>query len=141
LNFRQRVLYHQIHPLKLATDWLSAAISTALLWQHLLVRALLVGLVPPVLVSAALITWAKLEPLERSRFGRHVARHMTRAMEGVRLLGLVVLWVGAWAHRAWLQVGGAVPSWERRRVLREAGDDGERGTTGIVRALIIRGRF
>jgi hypothetical protein len=34
MEFTERVLYHQIHPLKLLTDVSTAFIATALLWNH-----------------------------------------------------------------------------------------------------------
>jgi hypothetical protein len=102
MDRRTRVLVHQIHPLKLATDWGSAAVAAWLLWQHRLWVALSVGLAPPVVASAALLAWADLESYHRSRFGGYVEQHMPPAMEGVRLLGLALVWVGAWAHRTWL---------------------------------------
>jgi hypothetical protein len=43
MDLSERVLYHQVHPLKLATDWLTAAIGAALLWNHHAVSALVVG--------------------------------------------------------------------------------------------------
>src|SRR5205823_5904119 len=48
----ERLLYHQIHPLKLATDWATGAISSALLCSALLCSALLCSaLAAPVLAS------------------------------------------------------------------------------------------
>jgi hypothetical protein len=49
VNRCDRALYHQIHPVKLATDLSSAVISLWLLWQHRLAFALIVMCVPPIL--------------------------------------------------------------------------------------------
>ena len=99
MDLRARLLYHQIHPLKLLTDWGTAAVAAYLLWGHRLGAALLVGLIPSIVVSALLVRWADLTPYEVSPFGRYVARHMTSAVEGIRFLGLAVAWAGAWAMR------------------------------------------
>ena len=99
MDSAERVLYHQIHPVKLLTDVAAAGIAGALLWQHRLGAALVVGFVPSILVSAALLRWANLEPYRDSAFGRYVARFMTRRVEAARLLGLLPLWGGAWWRR------------------------------------------
>jgi hypothetical protein len=69
---RERVLYQQIHPLKLATDSGVGFLSYYLLWQRRLGlgAALLLQFLPAILVSGALIRWADLEPQRRSAFGR-----------------------------------------------------------------------
>ena len=107
MDFTERVLYHQIHPLKLLTDWSTAFIAVALLWSHRLIAALIVGFVPAIVVSAALLRWADLEPYRASRFGRYVEGFMTRRVEMARLAGLLPLWLGAW-YRQPLIVGVGV---------------------------------
>ncbi len=106
MTIQEKALYHQIHPLKLATDWGTGAIAFYLLWRRRLWPALLVMFVPATVVSGALIRWADLEPYRRSAFGRYVARSMTPAMQGVRFAGNGIMMLGAWYRRpAWL-VGG-----------------------------------
>lgn len=108
MEFRERVLYHQIHPLKLTTDWLTGIGAAIFLWQHRLGPALLVGLVPPVLVSALLLRFADLTSYRSSRFGRYVARFMSGSVEAGRLFGLLVFWSGAWWHRSGLIATGVL---------------------------------
>lgn len=96
MNRAERVLYHQIHPAKLATDIGTAVVAAWLLWEHHPWTALIVGFVPSVLVTLALLQWADLEPYGRSRFGRYIARFMTRRVEAARFAGLIPLWGGAW---------------------------------------------
>jgi flagellar biosynthesis component FlhA len=103
---REKVLYHQIHPLKLLTDWGTAFIAVLLLWRHRLVAGLVVGLIPPIIVSAALVRWADLEPLKQSAFGRYVSGFMTHRVESVRLLGMIVVCIGAWYHMPTLSFAG-----------------------------------
>ena len=104
----ERVLYHQIHPLKLFTDVSTAAVACYLLWEHRLGLALVLGFVPSIVVSAVLITWADLEPYRRSRFGGYVGSFMTRRVEIGRLAGLIPLWGGAWTRTPGLIAFGAV---------------------------------
>ncbi len=108
MNRKERLLYHQIHPLKLATDVATAALATALLWAHHLGAAILVGFGPSILVTLALLRWANLESYRASGFGRYVARFMNRRVEAARFAGLVPLWGGAWLHRVGLVLAGVV---------------------------------
>jgi hypothetical protein len=101
LTLRERALYHQIHPVKLAVDWSAALVSGIFLWHHRLLAGLLWGLLPPLGVSVPFLLGvfdATLTRYRTSTLGRYVARSMTRAMEGLRLIGLVGVWLGAW-HR------------------------------------------
>lgn len=100
MNFRGKRLYHQIHPLKLATDIGVTPIFLSLLWRHQIARALLVGFAPPVVVSAAMMIWPPdLERLRNSSLGKYVSKCMTPTIEAVRLLTLVPMAWGAWTHR------------------------------------------
>ena len=47
VDLRERILYHQINPLKLITDWCTGLAATWLMWDHDLILALVVGIVPP----------------------------------------------------------------------------------------------
>lgn len=102
MDFRDKRLYHQIHPLKLATDIAVTPISLFFLWHHRIAPALVVGLVPPVAVSAAMMIWPPdLERLKTSPLGKYISRYMTPAIEVVRLLTLIPMVLGAWIHDPW----------------------------------------
>lgn len=102
----RKYLYHQIHPVKLLTDWGAGLAVLPLLWHHRLRPALLVCFVPGFIVSGALMRWANLEPYKQSAFGRYVKRSMTRKMEAVRLIGYLLMALGAWYRRPVLIPGG-----------------------------------
>ena len=72
MTLNERALYHQIHPLKLATDWGTAFGAAFLFWQHRPGFAPLLGFIPSVVVSIVLITWIDLERYRDSSFGRYV---------------------------------------------------------------------
>jgi hypothetical protein len=93
---KEKYLYHQIHPAKLFTDGCAGFIALCPLWRHDLALALVIMLVPPPVASWLVMRYAQLEPHRDSAFGRYVARHMTHAMEAVRLIGFIVMAVGAW---------------------------------------------
>ena len=97
----EKVLYHQIHPLKLLTDATAGFAALPLLRRHRLRAALLVTLIPPILSSILVIRYADLEPSRRSAFGRYVERYMTREMQGVRLAGYLIMALGSWYRRPW----------------------------------------
>jgi hypothetical protein len=59
---RDKVLFHQVHPAKLATDVVSAFVSFYFFWQHDLVIGLLLHLVPPPIASMFTMWYADLEP-------------------------------------------------------------------------------
>jgi len=103
MNFREKKLYHQIHPLKLATDIGVTPIFLLFLWHHHIARALLVGFVPPVIVSGAMMIWPPdLERLKNSSLGNYVSKYMTPTTEAIRLLSLAPMGWGAWIHNFWL---------------------------------------
>jgi hypothetical protein len=107
VDIRDKILYHQIHPVKLKTDGLAEVISLPLFWQHRLRPALVFHFLPPVVASFALIRWADLEPYRHSPFGRYVARAMTPQMQALRFLGDLVMALGAWRRRPLLILAGA----------------------------------
>ncbi len=104
----EKVLYHQIHPLKLGTDGTFALVSLYFFWQHRFWLALVLHVAPPILASALVISLADLEKQKHSAFGRYVKRMMTRTVEAVRLAGDIVMVFGAWYHSYTLIVGGLV---------------------------------
>ena len=95
---KEKILYHQIHPLKLLTDWIAGFAALHLLSQHRLRAALLVTFVPPTLVSVLIIRYVDLEPYKRSPVGGYVEQYMTTEMQGMRLAGYLIMALGAW-HR------------------------------------------
>ena len=108
MDVHDRLLYHQIHPLKLATDISTAVVAAVAFWHHALLSGALVGFLPSLGVTLGLLRWGTLEPYAHSPFGRYVASFMTRRVEGARLLGLVPLWGGAWARQPTAMAFGAL---------------------------------
>src|SRR5437899_2966557 len=102
MDFSEKVLYHQIHPAKLAADVSASFISTYLIWQHKFGLAMLSAFVPAILASALVLRLADLECLKQSPFGHYIRQFMNRRIEAWRFAGQVVVWVGAWYHQFWL---------------------------------------
>lgn len=102
MTLRERALYHQIHPAKLATDILAEPVSLYFFWRHDLAIGLATHFLPPIIASALVMRLADLEPAKASPLGRYIGRHMTRTVEGARLAGDLVMVAGAWLHAWWL---------------------------------------
>lgn len=104
----ERLLYHQIHPVKLLADLIAAAIAVFLLWTHQIVPALLILFVPTTVISMIVMQRANLEPVKESRAGHYLKTYMSRAVEFTRSAGLAVIVIGAWNHLAWVMIVGAL---------------------------------
>lgn len=123
MKLRQRLLHLQVHPLKLVTDWVSAMVAAALLWQHALAYGLVVAALPSMLVSIVLFWRADANRFVQTALGRYLLRNNTPAMEAVRFCGMLVLWAGAWLNWWWLLWAGLAViaggwlagMWPRRR--------------------------
>jgi hypothetical protein len=99
----EKTLYHQIHPLKLFTDVSTAFAATYLLWQHMLLIAIVVAFVPSIIVSMILIMTADLERYKDSAVGRYVRKYMdSKVIDAVRLFGFLLMAVGGWIQLMWL---------------------------------------
>lgn len=102
MTLQEKVHYHQVHPLKLATDISAQIVAIYLFWVHSLIAGLIVMFVPPVIASLIIINTVDLSPYKNSALGRYLKRYMTRAMEAVRLAGTLPMVLGAWYRLPWL---------------------------------------
>ena len=98
MNFADKVLYHQIHPLKFGTDIVASLVSLYFFWQHKLFIGLILHLAPPIIASLAVIYAFDLDPQRQSAFGQYLKRTMTHPIEAIRLIGDIVMVLGAWFH-------------------------------------------
>jgi hypothetical protein len=93
---QEKILYHQIHPLKLFTDISAEFVSLYLFWRHKLIAGLVAMFVPPIIASLLIIKLVNLETYKQSTFGWYIRSYMTPSVVIVRVLGTVVTHVGAW---------------------------------------------
>lgn len=108
MTLREKALYHQIHPLKLATDISAQLASGYFFWVHNLLIGLIAMFLPPIVVSLIMITTMDFTQIQQSPVGRYLKRSMTRAMEALRLAGTLPISLGFWHHTPWLIVLGLV---------------------------------
>lgn len=98
LSLQERILLHQLHPVKLAVDWGTGLYAAWLLWEHELVAALLVGFVPSIVLSVYFILRTDLTGFKETPLGRYMLSPRTRPSDSLRLFGLAVMWAGAWLN-------------------------------------------
>jgi hypothetical protein len=98
MSFAERALYHQIHPAKLFADISTALVAIDLFWRHALVPGLIIALLPPVLVSAVLLSEANFERVRSSPMGAYLRRFMPPWVQAMRLFGVGVAFYAAWFH-------------------------------------------
>lgn len=104
-----RVLLHQVHPLKLAADISASLISNALLWNHAAVAGIAIRLALPLAGSAITLGYGDVERLRSTPTGRYVLEHMPPSATAVRLAGDVLMALGCWFRRpAVIVIGAAV---------------------------------
>jgi hypothetical protein len=108
MDLKERSLYHQVHPLKLAVDVGTAATSLFLLWQRQLYLALAVMWLPSIFVSAMLIRFGSFENVRDSRVGELLRQRMTHSVEALRFVGLGIAAFGAWFRSAAAIVAGVL---------------------------------
>lgn len=117
---QEKRLYHQIHPLKLATDISAEIVSLYLFWKHRLLAGMLVFLVPPVIASTLVMRLANLETYRQSAMGRYIREYMTPSAVAIRVLGTIITHTGAWYRRPVLIPLGLVTvllGWLRGKLL------------------------
>jgi hypothetical protein len=108
MDRNERMLYHQIHPLKLAVDWITAFASLWYFWRHEWLTGLIVLFVPSIIVSAILVSHADLEKLRTSAFGRYIGLYMSALMQAIRFVGMFIMVLGAWYHSPLTILAGLV---------------------------------
>src|SRR5262249_54010816 len=96
---QEKQLYHQIHPLKLATDISAEIISLYLFWKRKLIPGIIAALIPAIIASALIMNLADLEKYKQSPLGKYIHTYMTPGAVGLRILGTVVSHLGAWYRK------------------------------------------
>ncbi|MFL5734328.1 MAG: hypothetical protein ACJ78Q_14165 [Chloroflexia bacterium] len=128
MTTQEKILYHQIHPLKLLTDVSSGFYAVYLIWHHRTLPAIIVSFLPAVVTSLILVNTADLEPYKRSAAGRYIARIMSPTVQGLRLLGYVIMMAGGWNRRPRLIAAGflGIVLWWTHGLLLASGREGTR---------------
>jgi hypothetical protein len=124
MDYKEKLLYQEIHPAKLAADITGSVISTYLMWRRKFGPAMLSAFVPAMPGSALVLRFADLERRKQSPFGHYIRQFMNQRIRAWRFAGQVVMWVGAWYHQFWLipaGVGVVITAWMSGRWRRPTG--------------------
>ncbi len=106
MTLEERILYHQIHPLKLIIDWGTGILALYPFWLNHFLLALLLTFVPSIIVSVFLVRFADLEKYRQSSFGQYLRQYMTRPVELLRFAGYVLMALSAWYRIFWFIPAG-----------------------------------
>ncbi len=106
MNRTEKLLYHQIHPAKLATDWVCGLLSLIPFWNHEPMFGVLLAFVPSFAASYLMVRYVDVSAYKRTRFGTYMAKHMSGTMQFVRMFGFILMILGAWYHDALVIVLG-----------------------------------
>ncbi|HLP17109.1 MAG TPA: hypothetical protein VK470_12675 [Bacteroidota bacterium] len=98
MTYQEKLLYHQIHPLKLSVDVACAALALYFVWQHDWLWGIIIAFIPSMVASMYVLKYENLEPLKQSPLGRYVRSYMNKYMDWTRTGGLAVAAAGAWMH-------------------------------------------
>jgi hypothetical protein len=96
MTLHDRLLYHHAHPAKLLVDVASAIAAGWLFWGQHLLRAAVVGLVPPAVASLIVLQFVDVERVKQSALGRYVGRHMSLPLHVTAVAGVIIFWLAAW---------------------------------------------
>mgnify|MGYP003438850147 CR=1 FL=1 len=99
---QEKLLFQQIHPWKLWTDFGTSFASTWLLWEARWGSALIVALLPSIAITLWITRFVDLDPYRRSRLGAYLVGHMPPRIVAQRIVGQLLVWVGAASHVLWL---------------------------------------
>jgi hypothetical protein len=108
LTLKEKILYHQVHPLKLAVDIGCEPVSLYYFWRHDILLGLATHFIPPIAATLLVIRYVDLEPYKSSKTGGYLRRHMTAGVQAVRLIADLGMIASAWRHQPLLIVAAVV---------------------------------
>ena len=107
MKLEEKKLYHQIHPVKIFTDFASGFLAVYLLWEDLPVWALIIAFVPSLVISLIIISQANLDRYKNSAFGRYTQKYLAaKSTDTIRFIGFIAMMFGGWYHSMGLIVAG-----------------------------------
>src|SRR5262245_15364866 len=102
MTSNEKLLYQQIHPAKLLTDFGTSFASTWLLWEARWGYAAIVAFLPSLAVTLWLVRFGDLARYRNSQLGDYVTRYMPQKVVAERIAGQLVVWGAAIVHVIWL---------------------------------------
>jgi len=108
MRMAEGALVHQVHPAKIGAGVTASIVSNFLLWRDRPVTAVAVRCVLPAACSAAVLGFADLDEVARTRRGRYVLAHMPPAAQVTRLAGDALMGFAAYRRKPALFIVGAL---------------------------------
>ena len=108
ITLKEKILYHQVHWLKLLSDISVSVFTTWLLWHHNVFWFLIFCLAPSVIASFFIIKFVDLGKLKRSSLGKYIEKYLTSLIGAIRMAGQIIVWIGGWYHLPFLIVIGVL---------------------------------
>ena len=130
-----RALLHQLHPLKLAVDWGTAAVAGVLFWRAQSPAAIVVGFIPSIATTLLFLSGRFDRALDRirRRGGAHaLAEQLSADVNAIRLGGLASVWAGCGGHQAWAIPAGGGVSAAGWRLARRRAASSEPGSASVT---------
>lgn len=106
MNFKEKALYQQIHPLRLITDWGSGLYACYCFWDQQMLLGIAMMFVPSLVVSLFVTRFGDLEKLKNSSFGKYYQRIYSKSIDLIRFIGFIIMAAGSWIHQWELLFGG-----------------------------------
>lgn len=104
MNLIEKNLYQQIHPLRLAADWVSGFGACYLFWHHEIAGGLIIAFIPSLFASMIVMRFVDLEKIKNSAFGRYYKRTYKQSLDIIRLSGFAIMAFGSW-NQSFLIIG------------------------------------
>jgi hypothetical protein len=108
MTLNEKILYHQIHPAKLAADIGAEIVSLPFLWYHWLAWGLATHFAPTFIASALMLRFGDFERIKHSPRGHYLKRYMTLPVEAIRFAADFAMMVAAWFHLPLIIAAGIV---------------------------------
>jgi hypothetical protein len=107
MSFRDRLLYHQIHPAKIATDASFGLLALVLLWRQRVVAGILLVTVTSLSSSVWLLIHSDLDRYRQSRAGRYMRVYQTAPVQLARFGSYGMMLAAARRRNTWVLAIGA----------------------------------
>lgn len=104
MNFQEKNLYQQIHPLRLFTDWSSGITACYFFWLRDIWLGVTIAFLPSLIISLLVVRFGDLEKLKSSPFGQYYKRTYNKTSDLIRFAGFVILASASW----WQLVPGMI---------------------------------
>ncbi|MBI3627042.1 hypothetical protein HY224_03280 [Candidatus Uhrbacteria bacterium] len=91
----EKILYHQVHPLKLIIEWSGALLALYFFWQGEMWKGIFMAFLPAVFSSWLVIQWADFKSIKNTHLGQNFKHYLAKHLKALRMLGYLLTVLGA----------------------------------------------